>query len=437
MVQRVSASRRRPATPASPPVRLRYLLAIVVAGWGGVSLARQARAAFDLHDAAAKAANYALCMVGPTGPKLLREGADEYARLLERRVVAAGPKDRPFARCAALGEKVGLSRALHELEASAFREYFDGSAGDHEVSELAFDRSKLDELAGSAGLFAPASLEALIIPERHAEEASHPREPVRPAVGRGLPPQRSLYRSAVSYGDTWVVETGSGANAERLISHNRGLHFERVSGRAEPGPSGPCAPSPEGVGFSIILSEADETVLVSRNAAGSSRMTKLAARHERVEAADCDGSGFLALLDDRKSKARRLKACSLEGVCVEVPLPTLGERPLPSELDVAWVGGDIVLAASEGRLTRVTTSRDRGQTWTPWVLAFDGRELLPAASRAAPRRLLHVDDEVLLHGVSERGQPYLVLASHDHGASFSASLKSADLDEEEKLVRRE
>ncbi len=436
MIKRESASRRRPASPASPPVRLRYVLAILIAGWGGVSLARQARSAFELHDAASKAANYALCMVGPTGPKLLREGADEYVKLLERRVVAAGPGDRPFARCAALGEKVGLSRALHELEASAFREYFDGSAGGHSASELAFDRSKLDELAETAGLFAPASLDALVVPERHAEEASHPREPVRPAIGRGLPPHRSLYRSAVSYGDSWVVEVGSGANAERLISHDRGLRFERVSGRAEPGPSGPCAPSPEGAGFSIILSEADETVLVSRSAAGSSRMTKLAGRHERVEAADCDGSGFLALLEDRKDNSRRLKACALDGVCAEVPLPTLGARALSPELDIAWVGGDIVLAVVEGRLTRVTTSRDRGQTWTPWVLAFDGRELLPATSKAAPRRLLHVDDDVLLHGLSDRGQPYLVLASHDHGASFSASLQSTE-SEEEKLVRRE
>lgn len=410
---------------------------MLVAGWCGIGLVRQARAAFELHDAASKAANYALCMVGPTGPKLLREGTDEYVRLLERRIVAAGPRDRPFARCRALGEKLGFSHALHELEASAFREYYDGAAGDHHARELAFDRSRLDELASAAGIFAPASLDTLVVPERHAEEASHPREPVRPAVGRGLPPFRSLYRSAVSYGDSWIVEVGSGANAERLVSHDRGLHFERVAGRAEPGPSGPCAPSPEGAGFSIILSEAEETVLVSRSEAGSSRMTKLAGRHERVEAADCDGSGLLALLDDTKSKVRRLKACSLEGVCSEVPLPTLDTRPLAGDLDIAWVGSDIILAVVEGRLTRVTTSRDRGQSWTPWVLAFDGRELLPATSKGAPRRLLHVGDDVLLHGASERGQPYLVLASHDHGASFSASFRARELDEEEKLVRRE
>lgn len=428
-------SQRRPSPPPRlARFRLRHLLGALAVLWGGSRAVQQARAAFELHTAAAAHANYALCMVGPTGPQLLREGSSDYFVLLGRRLVAADPEAQPFAGCAVAAEKVGLSRDLHEARASSFREYFDQPSSGRSVAELRFDRTQLDELTARAGLFAPGALEKLIIPERHAAEAPHPRELVRPALGNGLPARTSLYRSALSYGDSWVLEQGSGANAERAISHDRGLHWQAKSGRGENGPSGPCAAAPDGSGFSLIVSEANETVIVARSATGANRMTKFAARTERVLTADCDESGFLGLLTESSTQARRLRTCSLDGPCSDVPLPKLGERILSEEVDVAWVGGDIVLVVATGRLTRVTTSRDRGQSWTPWVLAFDGRESLSEHSGAAPRRLLHVGDDLLLYGVARRSEPYLVLISRDHGASFTADFDTSQASE--RLVNR-
>lgn len=372
-------------------------------------------------------------MAGPTGPQLLRDGSGDYLVLVGRRLVTAGPADRPFSSCVGAAEKLGLSRSLHEAEASSFQEYFDESRAAHSLAELKFGREGLDALLDRAGLFAPRMVEKLIVPERHAAEAPHPREPIHPARGAGLPPRSSIYRSALSYGDSWVLELGSGANARRLASHDRGLHWQAAPGRADSGPSGPCAATPDGKGFSLIVSEADETVVVSRGASGSSHMTKLAARDEQVAAADCDETGLLALLVDR-SKLPRLRTCSLEGACVDVPLPSLGTRALGLDVDVAWLGGDLVLAARSGRLTRVTTSRDRGQSWTPWVLAFDGREWLPVDSGAAPDRLLHVGDDLLLYGRAGKSESYLALISRDHGASFSPDFTMAP--EGDRLVHR-
>src|SRR5882672_9628388 len=110
--------------PVAPsPVRIRHFLLIgLLAALGFTALPRM-RAAFRLHTAATAFADYALCMVGPTGPSLLRDNPAEFRKLLHRRLVVAGADDRPFARCAKGAYEVTQSldtERVHRAPASSF-----------------------------------------------------------------------------------------------------------------------------------------------------------------------------------------------------------------------------------------------------------------------------------------------------------------------------
>src|SRR5579885_1631320 len=86
---------------AAPPViRLRYFVLLGLLWLCYSAIAPRIKAAWQLHSAATAFADYALCMVGPTGPSLLRDNPLEFRRLARRRLVAAGADDRPFSRCA-------------------------------------------------------------------------------------------------------------------------------------------------------------------------------------------------------------------------------------------------------------------------------------------------------------------------------------------------
>src|SRR5262245_24117019 len=86
---------------AKPPVvRLRYVLLLALLWALGAAIAPRVRAAWQVHSVATAFADYALCMVGPTGPSLLRDNPAEFRRLARRRLIAAGADDRPFSHCA-------------------------------------------------------------------------------------------------------------------------------------------------------------------------------------------------------------------------------------------------------------------------------------------------------------------------------------------------
>src|SRR5262245_61778297 len=87
------------APAVAPVVRIRTVL-VVLALFLGVSwtLPRM-RAALTLYTAATAFADYALCMVGPTGPSLLRDNPGEFWRLARRKLVSAPPEDHPFKKC--------------------------------------------------------------------------------------------------------------------------------------------------------------------------------------------------------------------------------------------------------------------------------------------------------------------------------------------------
>ena len=120
--------RPRPAvaTPAAPPIRLRFVLLLGVLAWGVAALYPRMQAAFRLHDVTVATADYGLCMVGPTGPTLIRDRHSEFQKLVRRRLVATEASERPFQRCAKLARKVTQNidvERLHTLTAVEFREY--------------------------------------------------------------------------------------------------------------------------------------------------------------------------------------------------------------------------------------------------------------------------------------------------------------------------
>src|SRR6187549_3802749 len=109
-----------------PPVRIRTVLAVLLLGLAGYTIYPRAVAAWQLHGLAAAVADYALCMVGPTGPSLIRDNPDEFAKLVRRRLVTAPADDRPFNECAELARTVTTSEAVfdaHGARATDFQEY--------------------------------------------------------------------------------------------------------------------------------------------------------------------------------------------------------------------------------------------------------------------------------------------------------------------------
>ena len=66
-----------PAAPA-PPLRLRFVLILALVAWGLWSAYPRMQSAFRLHDLTVATADYGLCMVGPTGPTLIRDRDSDY-----------------------------------------------------------------------------------------------------------------------------------------------------------------------------------------------------------------------------------------------------------------------------------------------------------------------------------------------------------------------
>src|SRR5688500_11786477 len=122
------------ASQAPPPLPFRLRTVLVLALLGGAIwfLHPRAMAAYKLHTSASTVADYALCMVGPTGSALLRDHPADFRRLVRRRVVSAAPNDRPFQQCAKAAREITGSAEIeraHMATAWSFVEH-GGAAAD-------------------------------------------------------------------------------------------------------------------------------------------------------------------------------------------------------------------------------------------------------------------------------------------------------------------
>lgn len=410
---------------AKAPFRLRHLLALGLAGLLVSWVWPRGQAAWQLHNMAVAYADYALCMVGPTGPEVLQAEPEQFLELARRRVITAMPEERPFSSCQKFTERLPLPHAayrVHGAQAADFVEYHNAPApsGTASLAQLELSLSSLDALSTRAWPFVRNGASKLMKPSSHAKEAAHVAAPPSPGWGSGLPATRALYRSTASFGDTVVLAHGSGANAHVLISKNRGIDFRPGGRQLASELQDRCVVDDEGRAFTISRLDDGRRIVLSQGPGAPPQLAALGSDEEEVAAISCDESALVAALVQPKDKSGyrpiRLRLCHFRRPCKDLSHPSLGDARLYYPADVARIGGDTVVARTSGGVTRVASSRDDGRTWTPWIVAFDTQSSQVFA--APPFRLLVVGDDLLLYSGAAGGQKYPLLVSRDHGASF-------------------
>jgi hypothetical protein len=373
------------AETTAPPIRLRYVLAIAVVAAAVWAAVPRARAAWSLHSAATAFADYALCMVGPTGPSLLRDNPAEFWRLARRRLVTALPDDHPFARCEKTGAELApgaLASRAHAAPAWSFVEYggYPSARETFRLSDLGVSTRRLAELADRGWPFVRDGYTNLVKPSAYAREAAHPIELPRPGFSRAAPPVRDAVR---------------------------------------------CAADGAGTGFALALS-ADRRTKVVRSLAADGVVTEapFADAAARVIALSCDETSAVVAVGREGSRDVTLAYCVHRGDCTRIPVPRFGASgpPLAYPFDLAYVDGAVVVATPMHGIVRVASTRDHGRTWTPFTVAYD-EEAYPALRFDAtpPERLFVSGKRLVLYGTAKHaGAAYPVLVSDDAGASFHA-----------------
>jgi hypothetical protein len=368
-----------PATSTiAPVIRIRAVLllgALAFAVWWSLP---RARAAFQLYSAATAFADYALCMVGPTGPGLLRGNPHEFWRLARRKLVSSPPDEHPFKKCEKSARSITdsvKSRDAHQSPAMAFAEWgteMDGKRPVFTLPDLGVGTRRLAELSESAWPFVRDGYTALIQPSSYAAEAPHPLEPPRPAIGRGAVPHRSLSRCQSPEGETEFA-----------------LEFS---------------------------SDRRWKVVRSSSGGGASTEVRFAPVEARIFSLTCDALRAVVGIGREGSRDAELVSCVRGGACERMPLPKLtADGPsVKFPLDVARVEGTTVLATTMRGIVRVASTRDEGVSWTPITVAFDPAEGRGSADTTA--RFVTVGRRLLLVGEASGG--YWALASDDAGASW-------------------
>src|SRR6188768_1365501 len=156
--------------------RLRHVLLIGIIVWGLVWAVPRARATLELHDRATAFADYALCLVGPTGPDIVRTRPQEFISLVRRRVVAALPQDVPLSSCFKLAERLGVSYEtlkLHQVRAADIAEYHNDPTqrARYSLEQFELPEQALRDLTEAAWPFARQGYAALMVPSTHAKQA--------------------------------------------------------------------------------------------------------------------------------------------------------------------------------------------------------------------------------------------------------------------------
>lgn len=410
-----------PSPRTAPLVRLRFVLLVALLLWGALSLYPRLKAAFRLHDVTVATADYGLCMVGPTGPTLIRDRDAEFQKLVRRRLVASGPGDHPFLRCAKLARTVtgDVERErLHSLAAAEFREYSGRGAS---LAELGVSAAPLAQLFHDAWPFARGGYTQLIKPSLGAAEAAHVPTPARPAFGRGLPARGGVYRNVWREGTSFGVALGAGSDTALFVTADRGASFRALAQRGDvvEQHAERCASADGRKVYRLTPREDGGALQVLFSLEGAeATLSELSSTHERVLGTGCDERSLLALTADRERLHLRL--CPFGGRCGELSLPPTVQAAAPGAVDVAKVKGTLVVSAVTEGVVRVVSSRDEGRSFTPPVVAFDAAEYPElAAQRRPPFRLLALGERLLVYsGAAKSGEAYPLLASDDQGVSF-------------------
>ena len=421
MSEAAAATAVQGGSASSPPIRLRFLLLLALLAWGAWLGYPRLQAAFRLHDVTVAMADYALCMVGPTGPTLIRDRPRDFERLVRRRLIASEAGDRPFGRCAKLARKITESvdvERSHATLASDFREY---GGRDAALSDLAVSTASLAQLSARAWPFARGGYTQLIKSSLGAAEAAHVPAPARPALGRGLPARSGMYRNVWREGTGHGVALGAGSDTALFVTADRGVSFRPLARRGDvvERHAERCA-SQDGRKVYRLTPREDggaQQVLFSLET-GEPVTSELAPIQERVLGTGCDDKGLVALLAD--AQRLHLRSCPFGGRCGELQLPPSLLGAAPHAVDIAKVKGTIVLSVAQEGVVRVVSSRDEGKTFTPPIVAFDAAEYPElGVVRRPPSRLLALGERLLLYGGGAKaGDVYPVLASDDQGVSF-------------------
>jgi len=408
------------ALPA-PPIRLRFVLLFAGLALAASSLYPRLDAAWRVHSLAAALANYGACMVGPTGPVLLRDHQlAEFHTLLRRRLVTAPAGDAPFDRCAPFARTLSSDAAVeqvHRAPAFTFSEFGGNPKPTHSLAELDVAPETLAHEARRAWPFV-RSYAALVKPSLGVKEAPHPVAPPAPALGRGLTPARAYYRAARVNADGVVLARGTGANLEVWKSADGGATFKPASPELGRDFAERCSLGSDGRALTL-QSDAEATRVISQGPSGAQSAAVLAKAGESVVSVACDERVLVAAVRAAGGPRATLAQCSFGAPCSALPSPNLGrpELGLDYPLDLARVAGATVLALKMGNIVRVTSSRD-GASWTPLSVAYDGGEQ-PLPAGRMPTELLTIGRRVLLHGSAQRAnESYGLLWSDDQGASF-------------------
>jgi hypothetical protein len=373
---------------ASPlPFKLRYVALVL----GLLAISAQAAprmsAAFRLHSAATTFADYALCMVGPTGPSLLRDNPPEFRKLVRRRLIATTADDQPFARCAKAARDVTESPEVeraHRAAAASFTEYGADpraeASGDavRTLDSLSVTTKRLGELSDAAWPFVRGGYTSLVKASAYAPEAAHPADFPRPGKARGVVSPASITR---------CVPPGTAISYALALSPDKRTKIVRST-------------TPEGVETDATLAPADA----------------------RVFAVSCDARGAVVAAGREGTRDVNLYSCGYLGECHELRMPRLGAMVPRYPLDVAKVDGVIVVSVPMHGIVRVASSRDEGRSWTPFIVAYDP-EAHPELRfdvktvdriKVAGRRLL------LVGSGRRESDTFPALASDDAGASWRA-----------------
>ncbi len=417
---------------SKPPIRLRTLVFLAFVGGISLWLYPRAVAAWEVHTLASGLADYAACMAGPTGPGLVRSsGVHDFERLVRRRLVSAGPQETPFSRCAKLAYKLTGSADIeraHARKAADFEEYGTKTRSGEppvDLASLHVGPEPVIERAKLAWPFVRDGYTKLVQTSLDAKEAVHPIAPSRPAIGKGLPGSRSAYRSVRADRNAWVLAQGRGERVGAYRSTDGGVTFKAWPTSVVDSISDRCAIDSDGRGFGFGSSQDGSFTTVSSIAIGRDpAVTPLMPATYSVVASACDAGGLVVLARSPKERVPFLYFCEYERSCTKMAGPNLPGMPdlLDYATDVARVSNVTVIAFGMGKLVRVSSSRDRGQSWTPLTVAFDDEEYGNyGADVRAPTRLLALGKRLVLHGAAQRsGQSYGLLVSDDQGASFRA-----------------